>query len=104
LHQGGKERLSTIDLLLLISLGQLIFIPKTLFTFVTKQATLLRRSTVLILPAQLVFHGIDVILTSATFTLLKRDRGSISSVKIQFLAIFSLQEPGDGFEPLILVI
>ncbi len=46
-----KERLSTIDLLVLTSLYQL----ETSFTFFTKQATSIRRSTVLCLPVQLVF-------------------------------------------------
>jgi len=52
-YRGG--RLSTVDLLVLTRLDQLIFILKILFTSVTKQATLMRRSTVLILPLQLVF-------------------------------------------------
>jgi len=50
-------RLSTVDLLALTSLDQLISILKILFTFVAKQATLMRRSTVLSLPLQLVFPG-----------------------------------------------
>jgi len=52
-YWGG--RLSAVDLLVLTSLDQLIFILKILFSFLTKQATLMRRSTVLILPTQLVF-------------------------------------------------
>ncbi len=51
-----RGRLSTVDLLVLTSLDQLLFILKILFTYVTKQAaTLMRRSTVLSLPLQLVF-------------------------------------------------
>ncbi len=50
-----RERLSTVDLLVLTSLDQLLFILKILFSFVTKQATLKRRSTVLSLPPYLVF-------------------------------------------------
>ncbi len=36
-----KGRLSTVDFLLLMSLDELIFILKMLFTFVTKHATLM---------------------------------------------------------------
>jgi hypothetical protein len=50
---GG--RLSTVDLLVLTSLDLLVFILKILFSFFTKQATLMTRSTVLSLPPQLVF-------------------------------------------------
>jgi hypothetical protein len=46
------RRLSTVDLLVLTSFEHLIFILKILFTFFTKQATLIRRSTVLRLPLQ----------------------------------------------------
>jgi hypothetical protein len=53
-----RGRLSTFGLLVLTSFDQLIFILKILPTFVTKQATLMRRSTVLSLPPQcsLVSH------------------------------------------------
>ena len=54
-YWGG--RLSTVVLFVLTSLAQLIFILKILFSFFTKQATLVRRSTVLCLPPQLVFPG-----------------------------------------------
>ncbi len=47
--------LSTFDLLVLISLDQIVFTLKILLSFFTKQATLMRRSTVLNL--QLVFPG-----------------------------------------------
>ncbi len=40
-----KGRISTIDLLELISLDELILILKIIFTFGTKQATFMRRST-----------------------------------------------------------
>jgi hypothetical protein len=50
-------RISTVDLLVLTGLDQLIFKLNKIFTFVTKQATLMRRSTVLSLPLQLVFPG-----------------------------------------------
>jgi hypothetical protein len=50
-------RLSTIDLLVLTSLDQLICNLKILFTFFTQQPTLTRRSTVLSLPIQMVFPG-----------------------------------------------
>ena len=49
--------LSTVDLLVLPSLDQLIFQLKILFSFFTKQATLMRRSIVLSLLPQLVFPG-----------------------------------------------
>jgi len=46
------ERLSTFDLHVLTSLGQLIFTLKIFYTFVTKQASLIYRFTVLSLPLQ----------------------------------------------------
>jgi len=48
-------RLSTVDLLEITRVDKLIFIKKILFIYVTKQPTLIRRSTVLSLPLQLVF-------------------------------------------------
>ncbi len=45
-----KGRLSTVDVLVLTSLYQLLSILKILFTFFTKQAMLIRRSTVQRLP------------------------------------------------------
>ncbi len=48
-------RPSIVDLLVLNSLDQLLFILKILFTSDTKQATLLWRSMVLSLPLKLVF-------------------------------------------------
>ncbi len=55
LWRSGQGRLSTVDLLVLTSLHQLLLMLKILFTFFTKQPTLIRRSTVLSLPPQLVF-------------------------------------------------
>ncbi len=52
-----KGWISTVDLLELTSLDQLLFILKILLTFFTKQPTLMRRSTVLSLPIQLEFPG-----------------------------------------------
>jgi hypothetical protein len=52
--------LSTIDLLVLPRLDQLLLILKLLFTFFAKQATLTRRSTVLNLPPKSVFPGWDL--------------------------------------------
>jgi hypothetical protein len=52
-----RGRLSTVDLLVLTSLNNMVLIMKILFTFVTKQAILERRSTVLSLPLQLGFPG-----------------------------------------------
>jgi len=54
LTEGG--RLSTVDLLVQLSLEQLIFKLKILFTF----GTLMRRSTVLSLPRQLGFPGVSL--------------------------------------------
>jgi hypothetical protein len=48
-------RISTVDLLVLTSLDQVLFILKLYFSFFTKQPILMRRSTVRILPRQLVF-------------------------------------------------
>ncbi len=48
-------RLITVDLLALTSLNQVLFILEILFAYVTKQTTLMRRSTVLYLPLQLWF-------------------------------------------------
>ncbi len=53
----GRERISTVDLLILTSLDELIFILKMFVTFFTKQAALMRRSSVLNLPLQSVFPG-----------------------------------------------
>jgi len=39
--------ISTVDLLVLTSLDQIVFIMKILFTFVTKQVVFMRRSIVL---------------------------------------------------------
>jgi hypothetical protein len=50
--------LEGVDLLALTSLDQLLFTLKILFFFITKQATLTRRSMVLSLPVKLVFPGI----------------------------------------------
>jgi hypothetical protein len=52
LHRG---RLSTVDLLVLTSLDHLLFIQKILLRFLTKKASLVRRSTLLSHPPQLVF-------------------------------------------------
>ncbi len=52
--RGG---LSTVDLLVLTSLHQLLLILKILFTFFTRQRNLMRRLMVLSLPPQLVFLG-----------------------------------------------
>jgi hypothetical protein len=61
-----KRWLSTVNLLVLTSLDQLIFKLKILFTFVTKQVTLMRRSTVLSLPLQLVFPDLIIKMEGAT--------------------------------------
>ncbi len=64
-----KGKIGTVDLLARASLDQLIFKLKNIFNLVTTQATLMRRSTVLSLPFQLmfpelvltIFHGGGVI-------------------------------------------
>ena len=52
-YQRGT--ISTVGLLVIRCLDQLLYILEILYTFLTKQVTLMRRSTVLILPPQLVF-------------------------------------------------
>jgi hypothetical protein len=48
-----------VDLLVLTSLDQLLLLLLTSFTFFTKRATRIRRSTVLSIPFQLVFPRFD---------------------------------------------
>ncbi len=50
-----RGRLSTIDLLVLTSLDQVLLYCNYYLTFFTKHSTLMRRSTVLILPLKLIF-------------------------------------------------
>ncbi len=59
-NPNRRGRLSTVNLLALTSFGQFGFILKILINFVTKQATLMRRSTVLNLPPLLVFPACTV--------------------------------------------
>jgi hypothetical protein len=47
-----------VHILVVISLDELIFMLKILFTFVMKHVTLMRRQTVLSLSRQLVFHEV----------------------------------------------
>jgi hypothetical protein len=51
------RRLNTVDLLVLTSLDQVLLKLANIIFYFTKQATLMRRSTVLSLPLQLVFPG-----------------------------------------------
>ncbi len=51
-----RRRFSTVHLLALTSTDQLLLIIQTLFNFFTKLPTLMRRSTVLSIPLQSVFH------------------------------------------------
>jgi hypothetical protein len=53
----NTNSISMVDLLVLTCLNLLILVLKILFDFVTKQTTLMRRSTVLSLPLQKVFPG-----------------------------------------------
>ncbi len=58
-----KGRISTtVDLLVLTSLDKLLFMLKILFIFATKQAILIRRSTILSLPLQLVIPTVSIII------------------------------------------
>ena len=76
LTEGG--RLSTVDLL---RLDPLIFKLKILFIFLTKLPTLIRRSTVLCLPTQLVFPGKWFIrLSLAHINLIDSDKSRIESM------------------------
>jgi hypothetical protein len=51
------ERLNIVNLLVLTGLDQLIFYIENIYLFI-KQGTLMRKSTVLNLPPQLVFDGL----------------------------------------------
>jgi hypothetical protein len=62
------ERLSTVGLLAVTGLDQLLFVLKILFILFTKHATLKRRSTVLSLPLQLGFPAV----TNHLHSLVKR--------------------------------
>ncbi len=53
-----RGRISTVDLLVQTTLDHSLFILNIWFTCVTKEAVLIRRSTVLSLPLQLSFHGL----------------------------------------------
>ncbi len=53
-----RVRISTVDLLVLISLDQLILYCNLIYLFFTKPAILMRRSTVLNLPLLFVFHAL----------------------------------------------
>ncbi len=55
-----KEKLSTTELLGLTTLAQLLFKLKILFSFFTKQATVMMRSIVLSLPPQLVYPALSI--------------------------------------------
>ncbi len=56
-----RGRLSAVDLLVLTSLYQLLLIMQSFFKFLTKQGTLMWRSTVLSLSPQLVFPDYNII-------------------------------------------
>ncbi len=76
-----RERFSTVDLLVLTSLDQLLLTLAKLFSFLTKQATLMRRSTVLSAPLQLVFPGnephslVKTVFSQSAFNDLFLDKG-----------------------------
>jgi hypothetical protein len=84
-NRGG--RLSTVNLLVLTCLGQLLLILKILFTFLTKQAALMRRSTVLSLAPQLVFPCCRLGFISKYYTWLKSNMtGKHSSLFVRSIS------------------
>ncbi len=66
MNTNWRGKLTTVDLLELTSLDQLLLILKTLLTFFTKQDTLMRKSTVLSFPLQLVFLASTIQLLAIT--------------------------------------
>ncbi len=66
-NQGSLTE-GTVDLLVLTSLNQLLFTLIIVFTFVTKQAIIIKRLTVLSLPVQLVFPGPNLSLIQWLFS------------------------------------
>jgi hypothetical protein len=60
-NPNWRGRLTTVVLLVLTSLDQLLLLLKILFIFFTKQSNLMRRSTVLVLLPQIVFSGFGII-------------------------------------------
>jgi hypothetical protein len=54
-----RGRISTVDLFVLNSLDQLLFTLKLYLSIFTKQPIIMRRSTVLSLPLQLVFPWLE---------------------------------------------
>ncbi len=73
-----KGRISTVDLLVLPNLDQLLLKMQTLLTFLHKHATLMRRSTVLSLPLQLAFPESNDTFCSTTLTLAQNKLGCFS--------------------------
>jgi len=59
-----RGRLSTVDLIVLTSLDQLVFLIGNIIFFFTKQATLMRRPSVLSLPPQLVFPAASYVIVN----------------------------------------
>jgi hypothetical protein len=64
---------STVDLLVLVSLDQLLFILRMFVNLFTKQANLMRRSIVLSLSLQLVFPGQIHIMQQIIFFLARKE-------------------------------
>ncbi len=81
-----RGRLDTVDLLVLTSLKQVLFILKILFTLFKKQATLIRRSTVLSLPPHPLIQG----MFCNSFRV-KNDNDSISTETKQYAQIWNPQ-------------
>jgi hypothetical protein len=65
-----KERISKVDLLALTNSDQLFLILKLYFFFFAKQPILMRRSTILSLPHQLVSPGIIIFASRAAAKIL----------------------------------
>jgi hypothetical protein len=79
-----RGRLGTVDLLVLTSLDHLVILLKILITFYTKQATIMRRSTALSLPYQLVVPG--VVYSTPGACIIKHFAGIIKySIKLNML-------------------
>jgi len=68
------ERISTVDLLVLTSLDELFLVLQALFTFLTKQASLTRRSMVPSLPLLLVFPVLAFALPALSLANIKLSR------------------------------
>ncbi len=78
-----RERLYTVGLLVLTSLVQLLFILEILFTFFPKQATSMRRSTVLILPLDYQSVKVDLLESRERWKMLYKRTYVHKKLKVQ---------------------